>query len=202
MSLTRKFLQAMGIETDKIDEIISAHTETVNALKEERDTYKADADKLPEVQKNLDKANSKVAELESEDGKDKWKVKYDALKEEFNDFKTNIDAEKAKQRKTDAYRKLLKDVGVADKRIDSVLKVSDLSDLEFNEDGSLKDEDKLKDSIKAEWEDFITVASTKGADTVTPPSGAGAGANNVPSRAAQVAKRHYEMIYGKAEESK
>ena len=44
----------MGIEADKIDEIISAHTDTVNALKEQRDTYKADAEKLPAVQKELD----------------------------------------------------------------------------------------------------------------------------------------------------
>ena len=32
MALTRKFLTAMGIEDDKIDEIITAHSETVNAL--------------------------------------------------------------------------------------------------------------------------------------------------------------------------
>ena len=37
MSLTRKFLSALGIEDDKVDEIISAHTDTVNALKEQRD---------------------------------------------------------------------------------------------------------------------------------------------------------------------
>ena len=34
MALTRKFLKAMGIEDDKIDQIIDAHTETVTALKE------------------------------------------------------------------------------------------------------------------------------------------------------------------------
>lgn len=33
MALTRKFLAAMGIEADKIDSIIDAHTETVDALK-------------------------------------------------------------------------------------------------------------------------------------------------------------------------
>jgi hypothetical protein len=53
MSLTRKMLRAMGIEDEKIDEIITAHTETVDALKEQRDQYKADAEKLPNVQKEL-----------------------------------------------------------------------------------------------------------------------------------------------------
>ena len=40
MSLTRKMLKAMGIEDEKIDQIIEAHTETVDALKEQRDGYK------------------------------------------------------------------------------------------------------------------------------------------------------------------
>ncbi len=35
MALTRKFLAALGIEDDKVDEIIQAHTETVNGLKDE-----------------------------------------------------------------------------------------------------------------------------------------------------------------------
>ena len=49
MALTRKMLKAMGIEDEKIDQIIEAHSETVDALKEQRDQYKADAEKLPEV---------------------------------------------------------------------------------------------------------------------------------------------------------
>jgi hypothetical protein len=35
MALTRKFLSALGIEAEKIDEIISSHTETVEGLKDE-----------------------------------------------------------------------------------------------------------------------------------------------------------------------
>ena len=34
MSLTRKMLRAMGIEDDKADQIIDAHAETVDALKQ------------------------------------------------------------------------------------------------------------------------------------------------------------------------
>lgn len=200
MALTRKFLQAMGIDADKIDEIITAHTETVNALKEERDSYKADAEKLPDVQKNLDKANAKVADLESEEGKDKWKVKYDALKEEYADYKAGVDKEKTTQRKTDVYRKLLQETGVSEKRIDAVLKVTDLSAIEFDEDGKLKDKDKLVDDIKEEWADFIVTKSEQGAKTETPPSGNGAGDTHTPSRAAQVAQRRYEQLYGKMTE--
>ena len=66
MSLTRKFLKAMGIEDEKVDQIIEAHSETVDALKEERDGYKADAEKLPEVQRRLEAAN-KTAPTEGEE---------------------------------------------------------------------------------------------------------------------------------------
>ena len=34
MALTRKMLKAMGIEDEKADEIIDAHAETVDALKQ------------------------------------------------------------------------------------------------------------------------------------------------------------------------
>jgi hypothetical protein len=63
MALTRKFLKAMGIDEEKIDEIITAHSDTVNGLKDERDKYKDAAEKLPSVQKELD-------ELKDKDGKD------------------------------------------------------------------------------------------------------------------------------------
>jgi len=191
----------MGIDTDKIDEIITAHRETVDALKDERDGFKADAEKLADVQKDLDNANQKIADLENEDGKDKWKVKYDALKDEYEDYKTSVEAEKTETKKTDAYRKLLKEVGVSEKRIDSVLRVTDMKDLEFDEDGNLKDSDKLKSSIKDEWSDFIVTEKQKGADVNTPPEGAGAG-THTPSRAAMVAQKHYEFVYGKKAEVK
>ena len=49
MALTRKLLSALGIEADKIEQIIDAHTETVEALKKERDEFKAKAADLDEV---------------------------------------------------------------------------------------------------------------------------------------------------------
>ena len=39
MALTRKMLKAMGIEEDKIEQIIEAHSETVDSLKADRDSY-------------------------------------------------------------------------------------------------------------------------------------------------------------------
>ena len=44
MGLSRKFLAAMGIEADKIDEIIAAHTETTEALKAQVSDARAEAE--------------------------------------------------------------------------------------------------------------------------------------------------------------
>ena len=167
MALTRKMLKAMGIEDEKVEQIIEAHTETVTALKDERDAFKADAEKLPTVQKELD-------ELKATDNKeDTYKVKYDALKEEFDSFKKEQSEKELRVKKEQAYKVLLQEAGVSEKRVDAVLKVSDIDSLELNEDGSVKDADNLKKGIETEWEDFIVRKETQGTQTPTPPQGSG-----------------------------
>lgn len=52
MALTRKLLKGMGLTEEQVDTIIEAHTDTVDGLKEQIKTYKADADKLMIVQSN------------------------------------------------------------------------------------------------------------------------------------------------------
>lgn len=166
MALTRKLLAAMGIEADKVEEIIQAHTETVNGLKDEAAKYKGDAEKLPEVQKELDK----LKEAAKDGGKNPFEVKYNALKEEFEAYKGEIAAKEAKGRKDAAYKALLKEAGVSEKRIEAVLRVSDVDSLEFDDGGKVKNHDDLITGIKGEWADFIETKDTVGASTPTPPS--------------------------------
>ena len=54
MALTRKALKAMGLTDEQVDSVVEMHTETVDAIKEQRDGYKADADKLAEAQAELE----------------------------------------------------------------------------------------------------------------------------------------------------
>lgn len=166
-SLNRKFLQSLGIEDEKIDQIIERHSEVLTEIKDERDKYKTDAEKLPDVQKQL----NDYKEAEKKNEKDPYKVKYEAMKEEFEDYKKQINDEKAKAKKEDAYRKLLLDAGVSEKRIEKVLKVSDVDSVEFDDDGKVKNSKELTDSIKEEWSDFITTTKQKGADVANPPAG-------------------------------
>ena len=172
MSLTRRALKAMGISDEQVDEIIAAHTETVDALKEQRDAYKADAEKLADVQKQLDKA---TADLEAA-GKDAYKVKYEALKEEYEGYKTEQTKKESHAAKEKAYRALLQEAGVSEKRLESVLKVSDVDSVELDEKGGIKGADKLTEAIKTEWADFITTTETRGASTSNPPANNNGGA--------------------------
>ena len=169
MSLTRKMLKAMNIEDEKIDQIIEAHTEVTESLKAERDKYKGNADKVSDLQLQLDKANEQLKAA----GDDGYKAKYEAIKDEFDGFKQEIETQKAAKLKSDAYEQLLKDAGVSEKRIAAVLKVSDLANIELDADGKIKDADKLTENIKAEWSDFIQTQGTQGADVPNPPSNNG-----------------------------
>lgn len=196
MSLTRKMLKAMGIEDEKIDQIIEAHTETVDGLKAEaekaKSTSQTDAAKIAELQKKLEDAEATALEKE---GKNPWKVKFDALKEEFEGYKTEEQKKATKAAKETAFRALLKETGVADKRIAAVVKVSDIEGIELDEGGKIKDADKIKDNIKSEWADFITTESTKGAETATPPQNNGAPENDDDSAVNRIIAQRASM-YG------
>ena len=90
MALTRKFLAALGIEADKIEQIIDSHTEVTEIIKAERDRYKADAEKITDIQKQLNEANQK---LEGAD-KDDYKKKYESEKEAHEKLKNEYQQKK------------------------------------------------------------------------------------------------------------
>lgn len=165
MALTRKLLKSMGIEDEKIDQIIEAHVETTDALKSENAELKEKASKVDELQKSLNEATKTIEQA----GKDAYKVKYEAIKEEFETFKNDINVKETKTNKTNAYKALLEKSGVSEKRIESILKISDIDSLELDNNGNLKDSDKLTESIKTEWADFIPTTTTQGAKVATPP---------------------------------
>jgi hypothetical protein len=173
MGFTRKFLSAMGIEAEKVDEIINAHIEVVDGLKEERDNFKKDAEKLVDVEKELTKAKEKIAK--NGDGETVAKEYYDKLKKEYEDYKADITAKNTRTEKENAFRELLKSVGVSEKRLNAIIKVSDIDGLELDKDGKIKDADKHTETVKTEWADFIETTIKKGADTANPPANNGKG---------------------------
>lgn len=168
MALTRKFLKALEIEDEKIDQIIESHTDVTDSLKKERDGYKADAEKLADIQKQLeDITKERDALKKSSDENASYKEKYDNEHKAFDEFRKGVEADKEKAKKATAYRELLKKAGVSEKRLDAVMKVP--FDIDFDDDGNVKDEDKVVENIKTEWSDFIVSKKQVGAPTPTPP---------------------------------
>ena len=199
MALSRKMLKAMGIEEEKIEQIIDEHAETVNALKQQRDQYKVDAEKLPGVQKELDD----LKEAAEKDGENPYKAKYEDLQQQFDDYKADVTAKETKAKKTAAYRKLLKDANVSEKRLDSILKLSPIDDIELDDKDEIKDAADVKKKIEEEWSDFIVTEETHGADSNNPPGGSGGrqpAGGGTKSRAAMIQQQYQNSLYGTKEE--
>ena len=167
MGFSRKMLKAMNIEEDKIEQIIDAHSETVDALKAERDGFKEDAAKLAAVQKELDALKAK--------GDDGYKAKYEAEKAAHDALKADIAAKETKKAKTDAYRELLKGANIDEKRIATILRAEapTIDKIELDADGKIKNAEQYTESIKSDWADFIVTQSAKGTNTATPPANGG-----------------------------
>lgn len=169
MAITRKLLKGMGLTEEQQDTIIEAHTDTVNGLKADVDRYKADAEKLPAVQKELDGLKGK--------GDDGYKAKYESEHQAFEDYKTSVAAEKTTAAKEKALETALKKVGIADKRLQSVARLCKgdglLEKLELDDKGAIKDSDKLEASLKESYSDYIVKTRTQGANTANPPANNG-----------------------------
>lgn len=163
MALTRAMLKGMQLTEEQVSAIIEEHSNTVQGLKDEIKKYKVDAEKLPEVQKELDK-------LKEGDGNN-WEKKYNDEHKAFEDYKKEVADKEATAKVRSAYRKLLVENGVGEKHIDAVLRVTDFSNVKIDKEGKLDNADKLSESIKSEWAGFITTTGTKGAPVDNPPGG-------------------------------
>ena len=158
-----------SISAEKIDVVAKAINSAVGKEFVDKKRYN---DKLTEIDAlKGEKQNAEDKATSAE----KWQTKYNALKEDFDAFKKDITAKETKATRTNAYKELLKDAGISEKRLDAIIKVTDLDSLEMDKEGKFKDSDKLIENIKNEWADFIATQETHGASTATPPSNNGGG---------------------------
>lgn len=163
-SFGRKWLEGI-LENDelsakeKAQQIMDGHITVTDGLKEERDGYKADAEKAADLQKQLD---------DLANGED-FQKKFEEEHKAFEDFKkkTASDAEAAKIKA--AYRNMLAGEGISEKRLDSILKVTDFTKMKLDKDGNLDNADALKKAINDEWSEFKTTVTEKGAVVEKPP---------------------------------
>jgi hypothetical protein len=161
MALTREMLKGMALTEEQVSAIISEHVNVTSALKEQIKEYKTQAELLPAVQKELD-------DLKKSGGD--WQDKYNKEHKDFEQYKQDIAAKEAESKVKSAYSALLKENGIGDKYIDSILRVTDFSKMELEKEGKLKGADQLSEEIKSDYSGFIVSTETHGAGTETPPA--------------------------------
>lgn len=165
MALTRKLLKGMGLTDEQVDTIIEAHADTVDGLKADVNRYKADAEKLPGVQKELDG-------LKAGDGED-YKAKYEKEHSDFDQYKKDVLAKETAATAERLFRAELTAVGITGKRADAIVKATSLTGYKVK-DGAFEDVKAVQDGIKADWAEFIPTTTTTGAKVDTPPANTGA----------------------------
>lgn len=177
MSLTkdevRKILKTANVDDEHMDDavnaIISGNVASIEGLRNEISTlksdvakYKADADKLADVQKELNGLREKSK------GND-----YESLKAEFDKYKQEQENKATKAKKEKAFRDVLKNIGVDDAFKDDICKIADIDGIEFDDNGKIKDAEAYENAAKDKWKSFIVKTSSKGAETSTPPKNNG-----------------------------
>lgn len=193
MALTRAMLKGMGLTEEQVSAIIEEHTNVTSALKEQIKEYKVDAEKLPGVQKELD-------DLKKDTSASDWEKKYNDEHTAFEAYKKDISDKENSEKIRSAYKKLLAECNVGDKHIDSIIRVTDFSGMKLDKDGSLEGVDGLKEKIGSDWSGFISTKETRGADVDNPPGDGGNPDAKKTGRAAELAAKYHDNLYGKVKE--
>lgn len=157
MAFSRQTLKAMGFTDDQVQSLIDLHTEVTDNLKVEIKKYKEDAEKLSDVQRQLDEATSKLKAAE----KDDYKGKYESEKAAHDKLKADIQTKETTSKKESALKSYLKEKGYSDNGITKITKYGDyIKDIELDEDGKIKDADKLIGKVETEWSEYKPQAGT------------------------------------------
>ena len=166
----REILSAAGVTSENmseaVDKIIDGHVTSVNALREDIAKYKADAEKLTTVQKELDdmKANTN----------DSWKEKHDKLKDEFDKYKGDIEAKETKAKVNNAVRSYLESKSITGDNLDLAMMACESIIASAELDGDkLKDTTALDTLVGSKFKRLVTHTETKGANTANPPANNG-----------------------------
>lgn len=100
-----------------------------------------------------------------------YKEKYENVLRELE----GIRAAQTHQQKENAYRALLVEAKISEKRILTVMRASreEIESLELDEAGKIVGADKLMGTIKTDWADFVVTTEAIGADVPMPPRNCG-----------------------------
>lgn len=164
--LTRKFLRALGVEEDKIDEIVNAHQDTLEEIKAERDGLKDNASKLAEAQAEVTRLSGELEQAKKTGG-DAARVQAD-----FDAYKQQVEAERVSAMNESDLMDIAREAGIQRESFRRMAaKTFDRERIKRGEDKAITNREELLEAMKADYPDFIaTDPQPKGPGPVTPPS--------------------------------
>ena len=158
MALERKTLRAI-LEDET--------TDTSGRLKKILDVLHEETDAL---QNQLDEKDAAIAKAEKE--RDAANSGKQTAEKALTDYKTQQTAKESRAAKESKFREQLKAAGVLEKYFDRIVRLSgeDIDKMELDSKGNVKNADKLAESLKTDWSDYVGSTSTKGAQVDNPPA--------------------------------
>lgn len=157
------------VSKDVLKKICDLHTDALDNLK---DTVKELKTGLENAERERDDYKAKAPK----DGEETIsKSKYDELKTEFEQYKTDITSKETLQKKKDAIKSLAKSLNLSDKGVELAVKYAKYDDIELDENGKIKDETAYSDTLKDDFSGYVEKDVVIGAKTGNPPSNTGGG---------------------------
>ena len=151
MSLTRSYLKSLGLDDDKINSVIEAHSETVTALNQKYSELEAryngvkeSADRLPEVQKELDA-------LKKED----YRSRFEAEKSAHDALKDSVAKKEARAAREKAVRAYYIGKSIRGDNLTIAMRGTPLEDITLSEDGTIADTKPLDDLVAGDFRPLV-----------------------------------------------
>lgn len=162
MALTRRMLEALGVDEKAIEQIIEAHSETVNGLKDKLNDMKEKADKYEAAQKELDSLQ-----------KGDYKAKYEKEHKEYEDYKKSVTEKETRTAKEAAVKAYFEGKNITGKNLEIALRGSreEINAVELDENGKIKDTKALDTLVAGTFAGLVVSQQKQGAQPVTPPTG-------------------------------
>lgn len=169
MALSRSYLKALGLTEEQVNSIVEAHTETISGLKDELKTEREKANRLGEVEKELNDLKTANA------GKPNYEELYNADHTALENLRSEITAKEARAAKEAAIGAFFEKNNIVgkQKKIAMMAIKGDIDGYEVDEDGKLKDTKPLETLIKEDFAGLVSTTRTEGAGIAEPPANIG-----------------------------
>ncbi|MCL2816119.1 MAG: hypothetical protein FWD23_16115 [Oscillospiraceae bacterium] len=137
---------ADGVSADEIEKAVNKYVGE-NFVDKKR--YN---DKLTEISDLNGKLNTATDDLAASKT---WEEKYNTEKTAHEATKNNYTAEKEAEKADKILSAFAKEKGLNEKVVDKAVKLFDRKNIEFDEDGNIKNGEKVLELLKSDWADFF-----------------------------------------------